>query len=197
MIAMKRQWTLVCLVISTALLGLLMGASAEVENLFKSDGTADGAKKPRSTIEADYLNFDYDTKIGTFEGNVHVLDAQLELFCKRMIMFLDKKNNEVIRVEAYNNVHILQQGKEAFSEKAVYTRETGLIVLTEGTPKMKDEKGNWIEGASIIYNTQTKIMKVDKPKLNFTTSGGNIMGPATTSPTPSSTTPPATSPTTR
>lgn len=169
------------LVLNLVLLGLLMGASAEVENLFTSGG--DAAKKPRSTIEADYLNFDYEKKVAVFEGNVHVLDAQLELFCNRMIMYLHEKNNEVIRVEAFGNVHILQQGKEAFSEKAVYTRETGLIVLTEGKPKMKDEKGNWIEGASIIYNTQTKIMKVEKPKLNFSPSGGgNLLGPSTAPP---------------
>ncbi|MDD2710271.1 MAG: LptA/OstA family protein [Verrucomicrobiae bacterium] len=162
---------------------LLFAAGTEVENLFSTPPGPSG-KKPVSVIEADYGSFDYGAKSNRhaiFEGNVHVLDPQMEMNCRKMLVFFASEKNEVIRVEAFGSVHIVQQGKEAFSEKAVYTRESGIIVLTEGRPKMKDDKGNWIEGRSIIYDTTNRMMKVEKPTIIFNSSsggGGGLMSPS-------------------
>ena len=148
-------------------------AGADVKGLFTPPTATNGASKKPSTIDAKFLNYDYERHMATFEGDVLVVDAQLTLKCKKMIVYFSDKSNEVIRVEGYGNVHILQQGKEAVSEKAVFTRESGILVLTEGNPKMKDEKGNWVKGAVIVYNTQTKMMHVENAKVEFKPSSGD------------------------
>ncbi len=138
--------------------------------------------KPFTTINSDLLNFDYEKRIAIFEGNVVAVDPQLSLKCHKMIVFFAEKQSEVIRVESTGDVRMLHEGKEAFGEKAVFTRETGTIVLSEGHPKLRDEKGNWIvsRGEGIIYNVNTKLMKVDKPAMEVqSSSGGDLLSPST------------------
>jgi len=129
-----------------------------------------------TVIDADTLNFDYEKRVATFEGDVKAVDPQLTVKCKKMFVHFSDKNSEVSRIEGLGDVHLFHEGKEAVSEKAVFTRETGTVVLTEGDPRLKDEKGNWIKGSSIIYNTLIRIMKVEKPRLEFApSSGGNML----------------------
>lgn len=138
--------------------------------------------KPFSTIDADNLNYDYDKRTAVFEGHVVAIDPQMKLTCGRMVVYFDEKTNEVLRVEAFVDVHMFNEGKEAIGEKAVFTRETGMIVLSGGNPRLRDEKGNLIfsRGAGIIYNINTKQMKVDKPTINMVTSpSGPMNGGAT------------------
>ncbi|MBI4026296.1 MAG: hypothetical protein HY360_15030 [Verrucomicrobia bacterium] len=129
--------------------------------------TANLPGKPFSTINSDLLNFDYEKRIATFEGNVVAVDPQLTLKCKTMKVFFSAKNSEVIRVEAIGDVHMFNEGKEAIGDKAIFTRETGVIVLSGSNCRLRDEKGNWIKsrGSGIIYNIHTKQMKVDKPEM--------------------------------
>lgn len=130
--------------------------------------------KPFTTITADLLDSDYDKRVAIFEGNVVAVDPKLTLKCKTMKVFFGEKGGEVIRVEAFHDVRMFHEGREGVGDKAVFTRETGLIVLTGTRPKLKDEKGNWIlsQGEGIIYNPGTKKMHVDKPLLEFQPSDG-------------------------
>lgn len=128
------------------------------------------------------MDYDYGTnRIATFEGNVVAVDPQLTLRCKTLKVFFADKNNEVLRVEAYSDVHLLHEGKEGIGEKAVFTRETGLIVLSGPKPVLRDEKGNWLSsrGDGIIYNVNTKRMHVDKPQMEMKNgSGAGLLTPS-------------------
>lgn len=128
--------------------------------------------KPFTIINSDTLDFDYEKHIATFEGNVVAIDPKLTLKCKMMKVFFGKKDGDVVRVEAYSDVHMFHEGKEGVGDKAVFTKETGLIVLAGTKPKLKDEKGSWIlsRGDGIIYNVHTKQMHVDKPTLEIQSS---------------------------
>jgi lipopolysaccharide transport protein LptA len=134
-----------------------------------SAASAQSPARPFTTINSDSLSFDYEKKVAVFEGNVVAIDPQLTLRCRVMKIFFAENSQDVARVEAYEDVHMLQDRKEGVGQKAVFTKETGIIVLSEGQPKLRDEKGNWIlsRGSGIIYNINTKQMNVDKPTLEF------------------------------
>ncbi len=133
--------------------------------------------KPFTKIDSEVMDFvDYTTnRVATFEGNVVAEDPQLTLRCKTMKVIFSNNNNEVLRVEAYTDVHMLHAGSEAIGEKAVFTRESGIIVLSGPKPMLRDEKGNWIRsrGEGITYDTVKKLMHVDKPTSEILTGGGN------------------------
>lgn len=128
--------------------------------------------KPTSTIHSDTLTYDYNKRFATFEGNVVAVDPQLKLTCNTMDVLFDGGNNEVARVDAFGSVHMYHEDKEATGEKARFTRQSNIIVLSGNRPRLRDEKGNWIvsKGDGIVYNLLTKQMKVDKPTLEFQSS---------------------------
>ncbi len=130
------------------------------------------------------VNFDYQKKVATFEGNVNAIDPQLKLNCKNMVVYFADKNNEVTKIEAFDDVHMYHEGKEAIGDKAVFTRDKGILIISGNKAKLRDEKGNWIAsgGDGIIYNINTKQMKVDKPTLELIPS---TTSSATQSPAPS------------
>ena len=179
-----------------ALIGLLLGLSCGnapgVEStaaaiLAASGGDAGKAltapSRPFTKITADLLDSDYDKRIATFDGNVMAVDPKLTLKCKTMKVFFAEKGGEVVRVESFTDVHMFHEGKEGVGDKAVFTRETGLIVLSGTKPKLKDEKGNWIlsQGEGIIYNTRTRQMHVDKPLMEFRPDGETVKNPTSKS----------------
>jgi len=135
-----------------------------------------------TTINSDLLDFDYQKKVATFEGNVNAIDPQLKLNCKKMVVYFADKNNEVVKVEAFDDVHLYHEGKEATGDKAVFTRDKGIVIISGNKARLRDEKGNWIAsgGDGIIYNINTKQMKVDKPTLELIPSSTSSV----TSPTP-------------
>jgi lipopolysaccharide export system protein LptA len=118
-------------------------------------------------ITSDLLDFDYGKLSAVFEKNVVSVHPQLTLKCNMMKVFFEGKNFDVIRVEAYNDVHLFQNDKEAVGDKAVFTKETGMVLLSGTKSKLKDEKGNWVisRGDGITYDTNSKQMKVDKPSM--------------------------------
>src|SRR5438046_1750527 len=85
--------------------------------------------KTKTTIQSDYGDFDYKTKKGIFEGNVVVTDVQLKLKSDKMIVYLAEKDNSVTKVEAMGSVQIDHEGKTAYADNAVYSKDTGVILL--------------------------------------------------------------------
>ncbi len=169
-------------------------AVANIPTLFASTGDSNLVEaadaRVFTTINSDLLDFDYQKKIATFEGNVIAVDPQLKLSCRKMVVTFGDKNSEVSKVEAYDDVHMYHEGKEGIGEKAVFTREKGIVILSGGKARLRDEKGNWVSsrGDGIIYDIHTKEMKVDKPTLELVPSSS----PATTpKPDPQTPRPPA------
>ena len=142
--------------------------------------------KTKTTIQSDYGDFDYKTKKGIFEGNVVVNDIQLKLKSEKMIVYLAEKDNSVTKVEAMGTVEIEHEGKTAYADNAVYSKDTGVILLTPKPggerPKIKDEKGNIVRGNEIVINRNDNTMKaVGRVELEYTPDGksGDFFGPKT------------------
>lgn len=81
------------------------------------------------------LSFDYDHHVATFEQNVHVKDAQGDLYSDRLIAYLDPVNRTITYAEALGRVRIVQEANLASGERAVYEPAKGKVTLL-GSPSL-------------------------------------------------------------
>ncbi len=81
-------------------------------------------------ITSDRLEFDYKDYVALFEGNVRVVDPQFELTADKMLVFFER-TNDVRRVDAIGNVHVVSLDRTARCGRATYTRANGSILLQE------------------------------------------------------------------
>ena len=111
-----------------------------------------------TTISSDTLEFDYQDFVATFEGNVRVVDPQFVLTADRISVFFDKdaKTNEVRRLDAVGNVKVTSEDRAGTCGRAVYTRATQSIVLTQNPVVSKGE--NVLRGEKItIWLGESRI----------------------------------------
>jgi KDO2-lipid IV(A) lauroyltransferase len=81
------------------------------------------------------LAFDYEHHIATFEQNVHVQDANGDLYSDRLIAYLNPQTRTIRYAEAIGNVRIVQHQNTARSTRAVYEPLKGKITLV-GRPSL-------------------------------------------------------------
>jgi lipopolysaccharide export system protein LptA len=109
-------------VVLLAAVGIVLGAgiSTKAQDL-KSAG--------KTVITSDTLMFDYGRSTCVFEGNVVVTEPQVSMTCDKLYVFFDATNS-VDSVVATDSVRVKQGDRTGSSDKAVYTAETGAIVMT-------------------------------------------------------------------
>ncbi|MBI3320374.1 MAG: LPS export ABC transporter periplasmic protein LptC, partial [Candidatus Omnitrophica bacterium] len=81
------------------------------------------------------LTFDYEHRIATFERNVHVTDAQGDLYSETLVAYLDAASRTINYAEALGDVRIVQHGHTATSERAVYEPAKAKVTLL-GDPSL-------------------------------------------------------------
>ena len=90
------------------------------------------------------LTFDYETSIATFEDNVHIVDVQGDLYSDKLVAYVDQQTHTIKYAEATGHVRIVQGGRTAQSERAVYEPgrhkitllgSPSLLVLPDGTTR--------------------------------------------------------------
>lgn len=81
------------------------------------------------------LSFDYDQSIATFEQNVHIKDAQGDLYSDTLVAYIDQRTRTIRYAEATGNVRIVQGTHTAHSERAVYEPARRKITLL-GSPSL-------------------------------------------------------------
>mmetsp|Transcript_587 Transcript_587/g.395 ORF Transcript_587/g.395 Transcript_587/m.395 type:complete len:186 (-) Transcript_587:1771-2328(-) len=120
-------------------------------------------------ITSDRLVADSQKNFVAFIGNIKATHEDIFISADRLKIFYKKgggKNNEKLsgkdsikKIIATGNVKIKLENVFATSEKAVYTTDTKLIVLTGKNPKVVNGK-NTITGNKIILNRKTKHIVV-------------------------------------
>ena len=111
-----------------------------------------------STISSDKLEFDYQDFVAHFEGNVKVVDPQFVLTADRILVYFDKeaKTNEVRRLDAVGNVKVTSEDRAGSCGRAIYTRATQSIALTQNPVVSKGE--NVLRGEKItIWLGESRI----------------------------------------
>jgi len=82
-----------------------------------------------TVITSDTLLFDYRQRMCVFEGNVVITEPQVRMESQKLHVFFDASNN-VESVVATEGVKVIQDNRVATCGRAVYTAESGAIVMT-------------------------------------------------------------------
>lgn len=98
-------------------------------------------------ITSDRLEADDAASQVRFEGEVVARQADVVIYADTMIVFYRPEDREVQRVEALQNVRIVQGSRVATGQKGIYYRERGRIVLT-GSPRVHQGE-DFVEGDEI------------------------------------------------
>jgi len=98
-------------------------------------------------------------KTVVFSGNVIAEKGALTIYSDRMEVYNNKENNKISRIVAVGNVRIVQEGKNATGERAVYYDDEQKVVLT-GNPKAW-EGDNVVTGSEITsyLNENRSVVK--------------------------------------
>ena len=126
-------------------------------------------------ITADYLHGDYAHNLGTFEGNVLVVDPRMTVRADKMIVFFGTTNavatagamtttnttRSVRKIIADGAVVITTpDNKKSNSEHAEYTADDGRVVLTGGHPRAESADGV-VTGDKITFWRDSQRMDVE------------------------------------
>ena len=98
-------------------------------------------------ISSDRLEADEGSGQVKFQGNVVARQGDVVIYAQEMIVYYRAADREVDRVEAFQNVRIVQGPKVATGQKGVYFRTDGRIILT-GSPKVHQGE-DFVEGDEI------------------------------------------------
>lgn len=83
----------------------------------------------KTVITSDTLLFDYRQRMCVFEGNVVVTEPRVKMESQKLHVFFDASNN-VESVVATESVKVTQENRVATCGRAVYTVQSGAIVMT-------------------------------------------------------------------
>lgn len=162
-----------CLIL---ILSLLLGLNLQAQ--FFSAHLKSKKRNPEipTIIKSDSMDFDLSKSVAVFTGNVQVDDAEMQIFCHKMIINFEKsstaksaieknsaekeasQNQSVKDIICLKNVIIIrklsdeegQKGKQkALAGKAVYDVKAGKITLTEN-PELK-RGPDTLKGEKIMF----------------------------------------------
>ncbi len=125
-------------------------------------------------VTSEQLNVDYQKKVGTFEGNVLVIDPRITVRADKMIVRFgaataaadadaaatDQASQTLEKIEASGGVVITQADRKAESDLAVYTAGDGKVVLT-GNPRVETPDGT-VTGSRITFWRDNQRMDVEQ-----------------------------------
>ncbi len=131
-----------------------------------------------TVITSDTLLFDYRQRMCVFEGNVVVTEPRVRMESQKLHVFFDA-SNRVESVVATESVRVTQENRVATCGRAVYTVDSGAIVMTinpmlaRGRDELRgdeikifvhSEKVISTPGRLVVYPTDPADRERPKPK---------------------------------
>ncbi|WP_246044881.1 lipopolysaccharide transport periplasmic protein LptA [Geomonas ferrireducens] len=119
---------------------------------------ATGSSKEPLKVKSDTLTTDNEKKTATFEGKVVARQGDMTLYADRLVVSYSGPGNEVSQVEAFGNVRIVQQERQATGAHGVYDPKTARITL-DGNPRVVSGE-DVVTGKVIVYyvNEQKSVV---------------------------------------
>lgn len=126
-----------------------------------------------TTISAQKLIYNQAANQVEFVGDVHVVRSDFELWCKTMSVFLAEQQKKgqkgpgIERIVARDEVRTRINGRESFSDEAVY--QTGSEVITLQGNVLIKEGLNQIEGGRVVLylnENRTEIFSAANERVN-------------------------------
>jgi lipopolysaccharide export system protein LptA len=150
---------------SFALIAVFVFACATALAAQRSSGS--GGKVPTS-IKAASMEYNAQSQVVLFSGNVYVKRPDFELWASRMTIYLDKsarKNTEsdpgaaeqdmrageIDRIVADKNVRMKSADKEGTCDKATYFAKEDKIVMEGGPVVLRDKDKSTIKGNIVTH----------------------------------------------
>ena len=139
----------------------LKGVSVRLVSLNKNSSNAEPLD-----IEAQKLENDQSSSKAVFTGNVKVTkgDATLGAQVLNVTYAQTGQDRDIQKVQALNDVIITSGGNTATGDKAIYTPESGKILLTGDVVMTKGD--NIIKGENLTYDLDTGDMRVHNTESN-------------------------------
>ena len=143
------------------------------------DSTAAAApaatKNVPTTIKSGKMEYDANTQIVVFLGNVYVKRPDFELWADKMTVYLDKSKQadqtggglggqgmeagDIDRIVAEKNVRLKSEERHGSCNKATYYAKEDKFVM-EGNPLLWDNKKSTISGGTIVHFLSTNKSEV-------------------------------------
>ncbi len=131
-------------------------------------GLSFGSGDEPITVEADRLEFDYDKNRLVYRGQVHVVQGDLELRSKHLVVRFERiegggESAKLTRVVAQGDVLITQGERRASGDRAVFDQTDRRIVLL-GDPVLRDGP-NEVQGDRItVFLDEGRSVVESSPK---------------------------------
>ncbi len=159
---MKLRWLMILLLLSAVLPCHLLAAPA-----LPGDAPLD--------ISSRQLEADDAAKTVTFIGDVEARQADLIIYAGRLTVHYLGDSRQVERIDAEQDVRIVQGSRVATGQRAVYLSAKGEVLLT-GNPRINDGS-DFVSGDSITVYLNDKRSVVDskgkgRVKATFHPKGG-------------------------
>lgn len=90
-------------------------------------------------IKSNDLFTDKTSRTATFSGNVTARQADVTIFCDRLVVHYGEGEQSVEQVEAFGNVRIVQGNRQGVGGRARYDTRAGTIILEEN-PRVSQGK---------------------------------------------------------
>lgn len=120
---------------------------------------AEPAKSERLKVTSDLMSVYPDKNYTEFTGHVEALYQGRILRCKRLKAFFSKESKTLDRIEAEEEVVLLEKDLEARCERLTFFRDRDLVVL-RGSPRLKSGE-NEFRGQVISVNLTTRRLTIE------------------------------------
>jgi lipopolysaccharide export system protein LptA len=144
-------------------MGLLLSLGAAMASA-QTTNVAFGAMKADTSlpveVTADSLDVNQEDGSAEFRGNVQVGQGQMRLSAARVLVIYDETRRQIQRMEAVGNVVLVNGPDAAEAQRADYSIDTGVIVMT----------------GDVLLTQGANAMASDKMTVNLTTGTAQMNG---------------------
>lgn len=102
------------------------------------------------TIKSNELSTDNKGRTALFTGKVVSKQGDVTIYSDKLTIYYGEKKEDVEKIEADGNVHIVQENRTGSASHAVYESKEGRITLTGGNPKVM-QGSDTVTGKVIVY----------------------------------------------
>ena len=108
-------------------------------------------------ITAQRLELLQEQRQSIFTGDVVAKQGEMTLYTEKLIVFFQKKQDQVERLEALGGVRVIQLDRIATAEKAIFQQEEETLVLI-GNAKVKQGRNQIIGDEITLYLKENRSL---------------------------------------
>ena len=165
----------ICLARASAAGVVLVTSVMLSSSCFAQAPAAKKAGKSDLVITSDTLTYDYEKKFAIFQGHVVVSDPTMKMIGDKMTVYFGLENS-IETIVAVGHVVIKQVGKTAKGDKASYSADQEVLVLT-GVPATIASASGTATGKKITYWINEDRVVIDRATMTLPSKGQtNILG---------------------